>query len=174
MGILGTGSIGSAIAAAASGMGIQVVGLSRSGRDHPAFHRVYPAAERLAFAEGLDHLVAVLPATPATSGFVDAGLLARLTPGATFINVGRGSTVDLEAVIAALNARRLSLAVLDVLEEEPLPDGDPLWLVPGLVITSHTAATSVPSDIVRLFAANLERFRTGGSLRGAVDPDAGY
>ena len=68
----------------------------------------------------------------------------------------------------------LSLAVLDVLESEPLPPGDPLWQVPGLIITSHTAAWSRPEDVIRVFAANHSRWIAGEELTGTVNFDRGY
>jgi phosphoglycerate dehydrogenase-like enzyme len=172
LGIMGTGSIGSAVAQAARAFGMEVNGFSRSGAAAAGFDRVL--ADRLAFAEGLDHLVAILPSTPDTRNLVDADLLRRLRPGAVFINVGRGATVDTAAVVEALRTGSLARAVLDVLPVEPLPDGDPLWDVPGLVITSHTAAWSRCEDVVATFLSNLERHRLGESLVGVVDPVLGY
>lgn len=172
LGIMGTGSIGSAVALAAGHLGMTVVGFSREGRSAAGFERVH--SDRLKFAVGLDHLVAVLPATPETVGIVDADLLDRLEPGGVFINVGRGSAVDTHALIGALASRRLGRAVLDVLPVEPLPDGDPLWEVEGLVITSHTAAWSRPEDVVRVFLGNLESRRRSEPMRGSIDPEKGY
>jgi phosphoglycerate dehydrogenase-like enzyme len=172
LGIMGTGSIGAAVARAAGHLGMTPVGLSREGRSVPGFVRVH--SDRLEFAEGLDHLVAVLPATPGTRHIVDADLFERLEPGGVFINVGRGSAVDTPAVIEALASGRLGRAVLDVLPTEPLPDGDPLWQVEGLVITSHTAAWSRPTDVVSVFLGNLECRRRGEPMRGVIDPERGY
>jgi phosphoglycerate dehydrogenase-like enzyme len=172
LGVMGTGSIGSAVAQAARGFGMEVIGFSRSGSEAAGFDRV--TSDRLAFAEGLDHLVAILPSTPDTRNLVDLPLLQRLRPGAVFINVGRGATVETSAVVAALRSGHLARAVLDVLPVEPLPEGDPLWDVPGLVITSHTAAWSRCEDVVATFLANLERHRRGESLVGVVDPGLCY
>jgi phosphoglycerate dehydrogenase-like enzyme len=174
IGIFGTGSIGGALAETARHFGMEVVGCSRSGTADDRFERVWPVGERLAFAEGLDHLVVVVPATNETRHLVDAAMIERLAPGATLVNVGRGSTVDVEAVVDGLAGGHLALAVLDVLEREPLPREDPLWEVPGLVITSHTAAWSSPEDVVEVFVTNLERYRRGEPLEGVVDPARGY
>ncbi len=174
LGILGTGSIGAAIARTAVHLGMAVVGCSRSGSQVEPFERVFSVERRLEFATGLHHLVVVLPATAESANVVDAALLEQLSPGATLINVGRGSTVDVGAVVAALREGRLALAVLDVLPNEPLPDGDPLWEEPGLVITSHTAAYSRPQDVASFFLANLDHHRAGESLVGIVDLEAGY
>ncbi len=174
MGILGTGSIGTALAVTARHFGMEVVGCSRGGAPRQEFDRVFPVSRRLEFATDLDHLVVVLPATGDTVNLVDAELLARLGPGATLVNVGRGITVDTDAVVEALGTGRLAHAVLDVLPVEPLPDDSPWWRVTGLVITSHTAADSHPADIAVLFLENLDRHRSGRPLIGVVDPVAGY
>jgi phosphoglycerate dehydrogenase-like enzyme len=135
---------------------------------------VFPVSDLGSFANGLDHLVVVLPDTPSTAGLVDRSVIDRLAPGATLINVGRGGTVDVESVVAALRSGRLSRAVLDVLPIEPLPSSDKLWDEPGLVITSHTSAWSRPSDVVLFFEDNLQRFRSGQPLKGRVDVERGY
>ena len=174
LGILGTGSIGSELARTGKGLGLEVVGCSRSGALVDGFDTVFAVGDRFEFAADLDHLVCVLPGTPETAAIVDEALLGCLRPGATFINAGRGVNADLVAVTKALASGRLSLAVLDVLPVEPLPEGDPLWQVPGLVITSHTAAWSRPSDIARVFVENLGRWRAGRPFGGVIDLERGY
>jgi phosphoglycerate dehydrogenase-like enzyme len=174
IGILGTGSVGGAIAATARHLGMSVRGCNRGGGPAEPFDSVWPVSDRMTFADGLDHLVAALPSTGRTRRLVDAELLGRLSPGATFVNVGRGSTADVQAVVDALDGGTLSLAVLDVLPVEPLADGDPLWDVPGLVITSHTAAWSRPPDIARLFLENHGRYLAGAPLRHVIDMEEGY
>ncbi len=174
MGIMGTGSIGRAIAETAQHLGLNVVGLSRTGDSRAPFDRVFPVTAAEHFANGLDHLVAALPATEQTRRLVNRAVLENLQQGATFINVGRGATVDPNAVVEALTSGRLVLSVLDVFEEEPLDADSPLWQVPNLIITSHTAASTRPGDIVDLFLDNLERWRAGSPLRGVVDVESGY
>lgn len=174
MGVLGAGSIGRAIARAASAFGVDVVGCRWSAVADPAFLRIYGPDEADAFASGLDHLVVVLPSTPHTDRLVDRAMLSLLAPGANLVNVGRGATVDLDAVIEALSTGTLGLAVLDVTDPEPLPSDHPAWSTPNLVITGHTAAVSRPDDVVSFFAANLERYRSGAPLEGVVDPGRGY
>ena len=174
LGIMGTGSIGAAVAAAWAVLGQAPRGLNSDGRGVDGFDACYSMAERLPFAEGLDYLVSVLPDTPATDRTVDAELLGRLAPGAIFINVGRGNAVDMPALLDALEAGALRHAVLDVLPEEPLADGDPLWSVPGLSITSHTAAPTPAKAIVDIFRDNFLRYRAGETLRYRVDFERGY
>lgn len=174
VGIMGTGSIGRAVAETVGVFGARVRGYSRSGRPVDGFEQVYRQDDLRAFADGLHHLVVVLPATPDTASVVDRRLIAGLAPGATVINVGRGQSVVTADVVAALRSGHLANAVLDVLPDEPLPTGDPLWSEPNLIITSHSAAFSRPVDIVPLFLENLGRFDRGDDLVGAVDFEAGY
>lgn len=174
LGILGAGSIGGAIAETAAGFGMRVVGCRRSGAADPRYERMYPMSEIDDFATGLDHLVAVLPATAETRGLVDRELLGRLRPGAVFVNVGRGATAVTDDVVEAVVDGRLALAVLDVTDPEPLPGGHPAWSVPGVVVTGHTAAHSRPDDIVGFFLENLARYEAGEALHGVVDPGRGY
>lgn len=174
LGILATGSIGSALAAAGRHFGMEVVGCSRSGVIVDGFSAVYSTAEIDEFATDLDHLVAVLPATASTKNLVGADVIDQMRLGGCLVNVGRGDTVVVEAVVEALRSGRLAHAVLDVLPNEPLPDGDPLWHEPNLVLTSHTAAWSRPEDVAAFFLANLERHRHGQPLVGVVDLARGY
>lgn len=174
IGILGAGSIGNSIAEVATTMGMYVHGCRRSGTSNRRYDSMYEMHDVTGFATGLDHLVAVLPATEETRGLIDAALLRRLAPGASFINVGRGATAVTEDVVACVRDGTLGLAVLDVTDPEPLPADHPAWNTPGIVITGHTAAHSRPLDIVEFFLANLARFRSGRPLRGVVDRERGY
>ena len=181
LGIMGTGSIGTAVAAGGVTPKRSMTeapeaarGLNSDGRKVEGFDACYPMTERLAFADGLDYLVSVLPDTPATDRAVDSDMLNRLAPGAIFINVGRGNAVDIPALLDALESGSLRHAVLDVLPEEPLPDSDPLWTLPGLSITSHTAAPTPAEAIVDIFRDNFRRYRAGEALRYPVDFERGY
>lgn len=174
IGILGAGSIGTAIASVAHAFDMTVVGCRRTGDSDQAFDRMYPISEIESFAWGLNHLVVVLPATTKTRHLVDADLLDLLAPRSSLINVGRGSTVVTDSVVAAVESGQLGLAVLDVTDPEPLPDDHPAWTIPGIVITGHTAAHSRPEDIARFFGDNLARFTRGQPLVGVVDRSRGY
>lgn len=174
IGILGAGSIGTAIASVAHAFDMRVTGCRRSGDRDPAFDRMYTISEIDSFVRGLNHLVVVLPATSETRYVVDSDLIELLAPQASLINVGRGSTVVIDAVVAAVKSGQLGLAVLDVTDPEPLPDDHPAWTIPGIVITGHTAAHSRPEDIARFFGDNLARFTDGQQLVGVVDRSRGY
>jgi phosphoglycerate dehydrogenase-like enzyme len=175
MTLIGLGSIGAHLARVArSAFDLRVTGVSRSGRPVKGIDRVFPVAELVQAAEGADYLVSVVPDTPATRGLIDAPVLATLAPDAILVNVGRGSVLDDAALIAALPQRRPRAAVLDVFREEPLPEEHPLWATPGVHVTPHVAATTLPADIARLFLANLERREAGQEPDGRVDPARGY
>ena len=174
LGIMGTGGIGAAIALAAKSFGVEVIGLNSDGRAVEGFTACYPSADWLAFAEGLDYLVSVLPQTSQTDNLIDHEVLMRLNPGAIVINAGRGNAVVEADLIASLNAGHLRAAVLDVFREEPLPPDDPLWSTPGVHITSHTAGPTPDEAIGEVFERNLKRYIAGEPLTDAVQPGRGY
>ena len=174
VGIMGTGSIGAAVARGCRSLGLSTRGLNSDGRALPDFDHCWPLAERLDFAGGLDYLVALLPETPATDGIVDGALLAALNHGAIVINAGRGNAIVMADLLGALETGQLRHAVLDVLRKEPLPTDSSLWRTPGLSITSHTAAPTPPDAIVQIFCENYRRYQAGESLKYQIDLSRGY
>jgi phosphoglycerate dehydrogenase-like enzyme len=117
-----------------------------------------------------DHAINVLPGGEATRRFMDAGNFAMMKPGAIFYNIGRGGTVDQEALLAALESGRLRYAYLDVTEPEPLPAGHRLWAHPRCFITPHTAGGAA-DEFTRLaghFLENLRQFERGEALVNRV------
>ena len=173
MGLLGVGSIGAALARTAKHFGMRVKGYTRASRGCPDVD-AYFHGDRAAFAEDLDYLVSTVPNTASTVRLVDAALLAALPPRAVFVNPGRGSVVDEAALADTLQAGRLAGAVLDVFQQEPLPPDHVFWRTPNVLITSHTAALSVPEDIAPVFVDNYRRLVGGQPLRYQVDFEAGY
>ena len=93
---------------------------------------------------------------------------------ALLINVGRGNLIVEEDLVVALKTQKISGAVLDVFQQEPLPANSVLWSVPNLTITGHIAAVSRPDDIAGLFLQNYERYRSGQALLHTIDFDKGY
>ncbi len=174
VGLLGVGSIGAALASTARHFGMRVLGYTKRSETSPDVDAYFHGGALADFARELDYLVAVMPGTAATRHLVNAELLAALPRRAIFINPGRGSTVDEAALVDALRAGRLAGAVLDVFEREPLPADHPLWTLPNVVITSHTAALSEPSDIAPVFVDNYRRFVAGAPLRYVVSFADGY
>ena len=130
--------------------------------------------QREAFASDLDYLVSIMPATKETRHLVDATFLRALPPRAVFVNPGRGGVVDEPALAAALQEGRLAGAVLDVFQAEPLPADHVFWRTPNLLITSHTAALSIPKDIAPLFIDNYRRLLRSEPLKYRVDFELGY
>jgi phosphoglycerate dehydrogenase-like enzyme len=110
----------------------------------------------------------ILPSTPATTGALDAARLAALPAHAHVVNVGRGSTVDEPALVAALAEGRIAGAALDVTDTEPLPADSPLWDAPNLVLTPH-AAGGRPVGADELIAHNVAALLSGRALRNVVE-----
>lgn len=174
LGIAGMGSIGSAVAERCAPFFREVVGLNRSGSPVVSCARCHDLTRIEEFATGLDALVLLLPDTPSTTNLVDGAVLERLGEGAVVINAGRGNALDLDAALSALESKRLSALVLDVFVDEPLADADPLWAVPGVYITSHSAAPTDFAALVELFLDNLQRFLDGREPLGLIDFTRGY
>ncbi len=175
--VWGTGAIGRAAARLLRVAGMRVSGAGRAGRTgDPDFGTVHgPGSLRAALGEA-DYVVLAAPLTPATRGMVDASVLAAMRPGARLINVGRGPLVDERALIDALAEGRLAGAALDVFTQEPLPAGSPLWDLPGVIVSPHTAgeATDWRTDLAELFLDNLTRWAVGRPLHNVVDKRLGY
>lgn len=174
IGLLGVGSIGGELARSAKFFEMSVWGYTRGGNSSEYVDRYFHRQDLQSFASGLDYLVSVLPNTPETRKIVDAQLLNALPAHSLFINVGRGSAVDETALIEALNRNRIAGAVLDVFEQEPLPQEHPFWTTPNLLMTFHTSAPSLPEDLIKLFIQNYELFVEGRPLRHQVDFERGY
>jgi phosphoglycerate dehydrogenase-like enzyme len=174
IGVMGTGSIGQAIARRAKDNGMTVTGLSRTGASNPDFENVFKVDELHAFLHGLDYLVSVLPHTSETDQLLDQTALAQLSTRAYFINVGRANVVDDEALVSALASGELGGAVLDVFDVEPVSAESPLWDVPNLLITGHIAAISHPDLIAPIFLENYKHFVSGQPLQNVISFDNGY
>ncbi|MEO8261412.1 MAG: D-2-hydroxyacid dehydrogenase [Pseudolysinimonas sp.] len=169
--VVGLGSIGRLTAQKLAGLGYTVVGVHRRQVDVDGVSRMY-GMDRLAEVAGtVDAMVLTLPGTDATRGALSAEVLAAAKPGLTVVNVGRGTTVDEPALIAALTDGRVGLAVLDVTAVEPLAPDSPLWALRNVIIAPHTAAISPhePRLIAELFADNARRLLDGEELRNRVD-----
>jgi phosphoglycerate dehydrogenase-like enzyme len=123
-----------------------------------------------------DFAVLCVPLTPATTRLIGIRELRAMHPNAYLINVARGAVVDEAALIRALRERWIAGAGLDVVAEEPLARANPLWSLPGVVITPHLSAMTVGYShrVAALFAANIERFCKAQPLLHRVDPERGY
>jgi D-2-hydroxyacid dehydrogenase (NADP+) len=176
--LLGIGAIGQAIATRLRGFGMEIIGARRhaSGDANPGFDQIVPFSELANVLPRADHVVSSLPMTHATAGIVSEAMIASMKPGAYFYNVGRGGTVDQDALIAALQSGHLAGAGLDVTSPEPLPADSDLWDLPNVIITAHTSGTS-PKAAARAYdvlAENIRRYQDGRELFNVVDTEWGY
>jgi phosphoglycerate dehydrogenase-like enzyme len=169
--VVGLGSIGRLAASKLSGLGYRVVGVHRRPVEVPGVAQVYPTEKFAEVAATVDAIVLTLPGTALTEGMLSREVLAAIKPGATVVNVGRGSTVDEPALIDALSDGRVGFAALDVTAVEPLPTDSPLWDLPNVLISPHTAAISIHEArlITELFARNATAFLDGLPLENVVN-----
>jgi len=174
MGIMGTGSIGRCVARMAAPFGLRLIGFNRGGAAVEGFEQVFPAEHLEAFLAIPDYLVCVLPDTPDTDRLLNEKTLRCLRRTCCLVNVGRGNVIDEEALSAALHRGDIAAAVLDVFQQEPLPETSPLWDAPGAVLTAHVAARSHPQDIARIFVENYNRYIAGEPLNYLIDFARGY
>lgn len=168
VGIIGSGSIGQAIAEKAAAFGMRTLGYNKSGRPAPGFDETLGSREGLQrlLAES-DYIIMLLPSTAETRHFLSMEEFKQMKPTACFINLARGSVVNEQELIEALRGGVIAGAALDVFEQEPLPPESPLWELPNVILTPHVAGAS-PHYMTRsasIIFGNLQRF-----LRGDAEP----
>ena len=164
--VWGFGSIAQALAPHLRLLGATVTGVASSAGERAGFPVI--AADDVAAALPVtDLLIGILPSTTGTRHAISAEMLALLPRHAWVVNVGRGSTLDEQALVEAVHAGRLGGAALDVFETEPLPAGSPLWDEPNILISPH-AAGGRPTGAPELITANLTALLAGRPLRNVV------
>ena len=164
LGVLGLGVIGEGLARRASALGMQVIGTKRDPSSYDGVaERVFGSDGTLEVCHQADAVVITLPGTPETRGLVGTTELEALR-GGWLVNVGRGSVVDTQALVAAMRSETLAGAALDVFEDEPLPPESPLWDLPNVIVSPHLAGLSprYGERLAALFARNLEAYRGEG------------
>lgn len=164
--IWGFGSIAARLAPVLALLGAEVRGIARSAGERSGFE-VRADADAAGILSETDVLVSLLPATAETTDHFDAEVFGKLKPGAVFVNVGRGATVDESALIEALQSGRLRAAAIDVAKTEPLGEDSPLWTAPNLTITPHVAGNR-PIGGAALIDANVARLAAGEELVNRV------
>ena len=177
--ILGTGNIGINVAERMRGMGAaKIIGLSRSGRPHPAFDEVHLIADLDKVLPDTKILVMALPGTAETIHILNRERIALLPKDAYIINVGRGTAIEQEPLIEALNEGRIAGAALDVMDPEPLPHDHPLWSAKNLILTPHVSGNMTLGYTcdtnVAMFCEDLKNYAAGKPLNGFVDRTKGY
>ena len=179
---VGMGDIGSNFARRAHMLGAEVVGVRRTVHpDTPCPDYCLRVVAQSQLDEELpeaDLIALSLPGTEETYHMFDAGRFARCKDGAILLNVGRGTTVDSDALVDALRSGKIFGAGLDVTDPEPLPADHPLWGEPGAIITPHNSGKfSLPKtldNIVDIFIHNLKRYAEGLPLDNQVSRTTRY
>ncbi len=173
--VVGLGNIGQEVARMGKGLGLRTIGTRARGTS-TAVDQFYPPEELPAMLAEADVVVLIVPHTPATDGMFDATMLAHMKPDAYLINIARGAVIDEEALIAALQRGQLGGAALDVFATEPLPATSPLWEMPNVLVSPHSASTSDRENarLTALFCDNLRRYLAGQPLRNVLDTERLY
>jgi phosphoglycerate dehydrogenase-like enzyme len=182
VGILGVGRIGRTVARLSRAFGMRVLGCNRTIRDEPDIERVHPLSELHAFLAQCDFVALCAALAPETMGLIGAAEFAAMRPTAVLINVGRGETIDEDALYDALRQRRIGGAVIDTWYRYPTsdqpdvrPSRHPFHELPNLVMTPHCSAWThgLLDRRVTEIAANLNRFARGEPPRNVIHRTAG-
>ena len=176
LGILGLGAVGQDVARIAAALGMRVIGTRRRPEPMTNVAKVLPPDRTPEVLAESDFLLLLLPATPETDNFINAARLAMMKPGAWLLNFGRGHLIRDDDLVAAVKAKKIAGALLDVFRQEPLPAGHPFWTTEGIIVLPHIGGPHPQRDrtVARLFVENLGRFLDGKPLREVVDRKAGY
>ena len=174
--VIGLGGVGRRVAELASAMGIEVVGLRRSGAAPPGVSRMIDIDGLDAELPSADFVVMIAPDTSLTRNMLDRRRLALLPSRAVIVNIGRGSTIDETAMTEMLADGRLRGAGLDVFAKEPLPETSPLWDLPNVLVVPHSASTVHQENdrLVDLFIENLHRYLDKRPMVNVFDRERKY
>lgn len=177
--VVGLGDLGGNVARRLKALGAHVIGLRRSDMNKPDFcDELYPSDRLDELLPRADSVILCLPNTSDTRHIIGAERLSLMKPGAVLINVGRGSAIDQDALIAALNSGALRGAGLDVADPEPLPPEHPLWKARNILITPHVSGgwrvASVVERVKDIMCENLRRYVNEQPLINIVDRKTGY
>ncbi|WP_421995999.1 D-2-hydroxyacid dehydrogenase [Reyranella sp.] len=169
--IVGLGPIGRTIASLLKVLGMRVTGVRRTAEPVEPCDRTVAYADLKAVLADADWLILCCPASPVTRGIANADIFAAMPAASHLVNVSRGEIAIEADILAALQAGHLAGAYLDVFEREPLDPASPLWDLPNVLISPHTASHSQGQNeaIFEIFLDNLARFRAGTKLRNDVD-----
>jgi glyoxylate/hydroxypyruvate reductase A len=176
--LVGLGGTGRRVAALLAAAGVRVCGAGRAGHhyDVPGVSSYIADTDIRSVLPDVDAIVLACPLTERTRSLIGARELALLRPGCVLVNISRGQVVDEDALVSALSSGRLAGACLDVFAVEPLPADSPLWYMPNVLISPHSASTVAAENalLTDLFLDNLGRWLAGTPLRNVYDRAAGY
>ncbi len=171
--IYGTGEIGQATARILSLLGVEVYGVSLSGKGKEYFTEVMDVESHYSHLEEMNFVINTLPLTEQTEQFFDSQVFRNLSH-AGFINVGRGASLDENALLDALRNGNISFAALDVFAQEPLPEDHPFWNHPNIFLTPHISAVTTPDEGAACFFETLKNIEEHKPLSNKVDVKKGY
>ena len=176
IGFVGTGSIASETAKRFCNFGVEILGLNTDGKDVEYFDRTYSVDRINEFVSKSDVVIITTPYTEETHHMINEDVFKHMKDGVYLINIGRGSIIDEEAMIEHLKSGKIAKAALDVFEEEPLPEDNPLWEMENVYISPHNSATS-PMNHERIFDIaykNMKRYINNEKLINEIDLNKGY
>lgn len=177
--VVGLGDIGGEFAKRMRAMGSRVTGIRRTEAEKPEYlEALYQMDHFYESLEQADIVAACLPGTAATRKVFDEAAFSHMKDGAYFVNIGRGSAVDTEALIKALNSGKIAGACLDVTDPEPLPEDHPLWKAPNVFITPHVSGgyhtMETHNRIIGIAVRNIRHVLQNEPLENIVDMTTGY
>ncbi len=178
VGIVGYGDIGGAVASRVHAMGMRVLALKRRqpSAPDPFVDRFYRPSELNLMLSDCDFVVAAAPLTRETRHMISDDAIAAMKPNAVVINIGRGPVIDQAALVRALSAGRIKGAGLDVFEQEPIPADDPIFKLPNILISPHSADHTRDwlNQAMQFFLEQYQRFSGGQPLKNIVEKHLGY
>ena len=168
---IGAGSIATETAKRLQPFDVRVLGVARTERDQPYFEKVFSFDHVGEAVSQADYIVCCLPQDASTNGIVDNAVFNMTKPGAFFVNVGRGTAIDEEALYQALKSGKLTAASSDVFQKEPLPPESPFWDMPNFLITPHGSGGfywGAGLQRREFVAKNISRFLMGEEVENRV------
>ena len=171
--IYGTGEIGQVTAKILASLGVEVYGVSLSGKQKEPFKEVMNVDAHLSYLSNVDYIINTLPLTEKTEYLFNENIFKQVS-NVGFINVGRGRSIDEDALLKALNESKVRFAVVDVFTEEPLPKENPLWEHPNVSVTPHISAVTTPDEAVECFVETLKNIEENQPLHNKVDVKKGF
>jgi glyoxylate/hydroxypyruvate reductase A len=176
LGILGLGAIGQELARKAAALEMRVIGTKRTPTMLPNVEKVYPQEDTDKVLAAADFVLLLLPVTPQTENSVNAAFLSTMKPTAYLLNFARGALIVDDDLIAAVKAKTIAGAVLDVFRQEPLPSSHPFWKTEGILVLPHLGGGHPQrmAAVADIFVDNARRYLSGEPLNLLVDRERGY